>query len=171
MTMATEKSVKGFKQVLRERLEMIAKGSCKECRFCGLIHWEVCVNEDIDGVLCGKKATHYCAIQGNMNSIQFSVESLDSKAYPARCDEGCWEETMDCFAFQPKLNGWELGPSTEGYACATHRERLKILDEAQRLDNSIDLVHSGVAESRLRKILYELVTHDQHEARADDVLV
>ena len=166
MTTGTENQGKSMVERIKERLEMVSKGSCKECRFCRVIDWEE--NEDFDGIP-GTKADRYCAIQGNVNPIQFSEKSLDSAAYPSRCDEGCWEETRDCFAYQPRPIGWVSEPSSEWVSLRLHWEYLKSLDDAQKLENSIELVHSGVAESRLRKMLYWLSRVDAHrESKAQD---
>jgi hypothetical protein len=150
-TMTPENKVKGLKEILAERTEMVAKGSCKTCKF------RVPMHIPAGGGI--PEITSECTIQGNWNPIWFSEQSLEDRAYPWRCREGEWSDDehgkgyYDCFAYQPKVGDLVLSEAEEIEQTRKHREFMSLLDEAAEINADIEYVLSGEAQKKLAEAL------------------
>jgi len=131
--MTTENMSKPISQVVIERLDMMGKGSCKECLYCE----EALAARVVGDASC----THFCAMQltatrakEEEDSEWFPEGCLERMQYPMYdtcvwelCDNGC------CFSFMPQ-NGVEAPEPAE------HR---KYIDALVKLINDADLTELG----------------------------
>lgn len=129
---------KSIPEILDERKALVAKGSCKTCQFC------------LKGY--SQEMEYYCAIQGNVNPIDFTGADLDSEAYPYDpCDDGKWANINDdgsrepiygCLAYMPRtVEGVSYGDALVSRQWAF----MHCLAEAAKLHYDIEDVHSGKA--------------------------
>ena len=146
MTTSEIKS-KSRPEILDEKKALAAKGSCKTCQFC------------LKGYPHGMYY-YYCAIQGNVNSIDFTEADLDRESYPyGPCHDGNWTEINDddsreqiygCLAYMPKL---VENVSYRGDLVTKHRAFMHCLAEAVNLHCAIEDAHSGKAQAKLDELL------------------
>lgn len=147
---------KGINEIIAERVAMVKCGACRGCQFCVSMTEEQTKEWEDEEFRWHPVAL--CAIQGNVNPIFFTREELD-KGIHYRCNEGSWEETDDCFAYEPKA--YDIcDPVERAEKTERHRTYLAYLDKASRLQRQIQNVRSGEAEAELKAILDMIATGD-----------
>lgn len=157
--MTTELKGKGIEEILEERQRIAEKGSCKTCQYLLKVEDEDSGDPDV--------AWEWeCGIQGNWEPICFSQALLDSKPYPAPCDQGSWRNIDDeghttdipvCLAYNPRVI------INVSYGDATVSRQWKYMEDlagAAKLNGQIDDVKSGKAEEKLATLLAQLQQED-----------
>ena len=140
---------KSVPEILDEKKALAAKGSCKTCQFC--------LKGD------SQKMEYYCAIQGNVNPIDFTEADLDSKPYPYDpCDDGKWVNIKDeriygCLAYLPRT---DEGVSYDDVVVSRQQVVMHCLTGAANLHRAIEDVGSGKAQAKLDELLRCLNTGD-----------
>jgi len=131
MTTGTENKGKGIEEILAERMEMVNKGSCKDCLYCE-----------------GKRHNRYACslLQCEGKGIELAGKDLQYEAYPMRCEVGTWSHTELCFAFMPQ--NCVVAPELQ-----EHMGFMACLVAAAELCNKIKSVQSGVAQAQLGTLL------------------
>jgi len=125
-------------ELIIKRLEMVEKGSCKECLYCE-------ASDPATRVIVGRWAvqdedSHFCAMQvtavreeEELGTEWFSERVLEQGGYPM-LDTCVWDLSEDCcFSFMPQ-NGVEAPEPAE------HR---KYMDDLVKLINDADLTELG----------------------------
>ena len=144
-----ENKGKGIPEILDEKKALAAKGSCKTCQFC--------LKGD------SQEMEYYCAIQGNVNPIDFTEADLDSKPYPYDpCDDGKGVNSNDeriygCLAYLPRT---VEGVSYDDVVVSRQRVFMHCLAGAANLHRAIEDVGSGKAQAKLDELLRCLNTGD-----------
>lgn len=140
---------KNIPEILAEKKALAAKGSCKTCQFC--------LKGD------SQKMEYYCAIQGNVNPIDFTEADLDSKPYPYDpCDDGKWVNIKDeriygCLAYLART---VEDISYDDAVVSRQRVFMHCLAGAANLHCAIEDVGSGKAQAKLDELLRRLNTGD-----------
>lgn len=121
--MANKTKDKRLDEILEKLIAQAKEGSCKTCQFC--------ISSPIQ--IEDKKFSHYCLLQGNVNSIFFTQESLVQEAYPGKCEEGSWYEgdkaINGCLCFKPRI---ETNPETATLMASIYRKYMQSLIEQWR---------------------------------------
>lgn len=142
--MTTKTNDKGVEEIQALIVARAKKGSCKTCEFCEALELQERWGE----------ATEQCLIQGNVNPIFFSPKTLNSKAYPCRCEEGALSEnTQICYAYMPRTK--ETDPGKRWMKANAHREFMGTFQDAARINFAIRAGHLGIKVAELNATLRE----------------
>jgi len=159
--MVTEKQGKTMVELIKERLKMVAKGSCQECLYCE----ELPVVKIVGGDSC----THVCVMEAAgvwnepLGGGEFITErSLEEEYYPTcHITLDFHSDIPRCFAFMPR-DGVEAPEPTEHHfyieglvrAAADHEEELgmqvlevRIASPTQNIQKAIEDIqklHDGL---------------------------
>ena len=90
----------------------------------------------------GATRTHQCLIQGNVNPIFFSQQTLDAEAYPHSCEEGKFQDggfepIYECLAYQPQPEIIPFAEAELAKVADQHRQFMSDLNDAANLSYQI----------------------------------